>query len=234
MDVLRCFAPQNTHMIQTSYMKKKYYVVWKGRRTGIFTSWEETAAQVNGFTGAEYKAFESKAEAERAFQGKYQAYKRKTPAGVQKKPVQAGLNAASERLEGPIRDSYCVDAASSGNPGRLEYRGVYTATRKEIFHQGPYQHGTNNVGEFLAIVHALAMFKEKGIPQPLYTDSVNAMKWVKAKKCKTKLARTVQNAPLFELIARAESWLASNTYDTRILKWDTSSWGEIPADFGRK
>jgi len=215
-------------------MKKKYYVIWKGRQTGIFTTWEETAAQVNGFTGAEYKAFETKAEAERAFQGNYQAHKRKSPAGASKQPVQAWLNAASDRADGPIRDSYCVDAASSGNPGRLEYRCVYTATRQEIFHQGPFQHGTNNVGEFLAIVHALALFKEKGIRQPVYTDSVNAMLWVKAKKCKTKLVRSEQNAPLFERIARAEVWLASNTYENKILKWNTRAWGEIPADFGRK
>jgi ribonuclease HI len=219
--------------------KKKYYVVWKGRQTGIFNTWDETAAQVNGFTGAEYKAFESRAEAESAFRGEYKAYRRKSTPRPLAVPGTAQL--ARSRLKSspvqpdhPIPDSYCVDAASSGNPGRLEYRGVYTATRKEIFHQGPFQHGTNNVGEFLAIVHALAMFKEKGIPQPLYTDSVNAMKWVKAKKCKTKLARTEQNVPLFDLIARAESWLASNTYETKILKWDTRSWGEIPADFGRK
>lgn len=206
--------------------KKKYYVVWKGRKTGIFNTWDEAAAQVNGYTGAEYKAFESKTEAESALLGEYRTYKGKTPPPTRKAPAtDAGQ---------PIKDSYCVDAASSGNPGLLEWRCVQTSTRKQVFHQGPFKHGTNNVGEFLAIVQALAYFKEKSISLPIYSDSANAMLWVKAKKCKTKLARIELNAPLFDLIARAEAWLASNTYENKILKWNTRAWGEIPADFGRK
>ncbi|MCE1155298.1 MAG: ribonuclease H, partial [Bacteroidales bacterium] len=43
-----------------------------------------------------------------------------------------------------------------------------------------------------------------------------------------------ENAVLFDLIARAEKWLADNRYSTRIMKWQTEAWGEIPADFGRK
>lgn len=206
--------------------KKKYYVVWKGRKPGIYTSWEDCAAQVNGFVGAEYKAFPSREEAESAWRGKYSDYKGKTAPA---RPRQLKL-VASE----PNRDSYCVDAASSGNPGPMEFRGVYTATRKEIFHQGPFQEGTNNIGEFLAIVHALSMLKEKGISKPIYSDSANALLWVKIKKCRTKLKLTFRNAPLFERIREAEDWLQTNTYANKIWKWDTKAWGEIPADFGRK
>jgi ribonuclease HI len=207
--------------------KKKYYVVWKGRKPGLYNSWEECSAQVNGFMGAEYMAFDSRAAAQKALQGQYADYKGTHKAAPARRPASAGG-------VGPVTDSYCVDAACSGNPGLLEYRGVHTASRKPFFHQGPFQDGTNNIGEFLAIVHALALLKEKGLPQPLYTDSRNGMLWVKLKKCKTKLAPNLRNAPLFELIARAEDWLKANSYNTQLLLWNTREWGEIPADFGRK
>ena len=127
-----------------------------------------------------------------------------------------------------------VDAACSGNPGPMEYRGVYLRTGQQIFHFGPV-YGTNNIGEFLAIVHALALMKQKGITMPIYSDSYNALKWVKDKTCKTKLVHNEATAPLFQLIARAETWLRTHTYaDIPICKWETTAWGEVPADFGRK
>jgi len=112
-------------------------------------------------------------------------------------------------------------------------RGVHVASRQEIFHFGP-MYGTNNIGEFLAIVHGLALLKQKGFDMPIYSDSVNAINWIKQKKCKTKLPRDAKTEELFRLIERAEKWLRENTYTTRILKWETKQWGEIPADFGRK
>ena len=127
-----------------------------------------------------------------------------------------------------------VDAACSGNPGPMEYRGVHLPSGKQIFHFGPVQ-GTNNIGEFLAIVHALALLKQKNLPNmPIYSDSRTAQIWVQKKKCKTTLQRTPQTEKLFDIIARAERWLQNNTYTNPILKWDTDNWGEIPADFGRK
>lgn len=210
--------------------KSKYYVVWKGRKTGIFSSWPETEAQVKGFAGAEYKAFESLDEARRAFGGRYQDH-------LGEGAVPPGKKASQNRLlkaPPPIIPSYCVDAACSGNPGLLEYRCVDTATGKEIFRRGPYAGGTNNVGEFLAIVEALMLCKEKGYTWPIYSDSINAIAWVKAKKARTSLVRTEQNALLFERLAQAEAWLCNNPYPNPILKWQTSFWGENPADFGRK
>ena len=127
-----------------------------------------------------------------------------------------------------------VDAACSGNPGDMEYRGVYVKTGQQIFIQGVYKEATNNIGEFLAIVHGLALLKKQGSNMPIYSDSVTAQAWVKAKKCKTKLEKTPQNALVFERIEAAERWLQNNTYSNPILKWDTPNWGEIPADFGRK
>jgi ribonuclease HI len=126
-----------------------------------------------------------------------------------------------------------VDAACSGNPGQMEYRGVYLATGEEIFHFGPIL-GTNNIGEFLAIVHALALLKKQQSNIPIYSDSRNALLWIKQKKCKTKLERMADTAEVFEMIERAEKWLQSNSYNNTLIKWETSQWGEIPADFGRK
>ena len=133
-----------------------------------------------------------------------------------------------------IKNSLSVDAACSGNPGLLEYRGVYVQTGEQVFHQGPFEKGTNNIGEFLALVHGLALLKQKKFKIPIYSDSANAIKWVKEKKCKTKLERLPENESLFYMIERAEKWLRDNTYTTQIIKWKTDEWGEIPADFGRK
>ena len=127
----------------------------------------------------------------------------------------------------------CVDAACSGNPGAMEYRGVFLAEGREIFHFGPV-HGTNNIGEFLAIVHALALLDKQGTKMPIYSDSATAISWVRRKQCRTQLARTPRTEKLYEMIARAEAWLKAHRVTNPILKWETDQWGEIPADFGRK
>jgi ribonuclease HI len=210
--------------VVTMQPKPKFYVVWKGRKTGVFSSWSECAAQVQGFTGARFKSFSSRTAAEEALRGK---------AGPHiGKPVsdREWLLAPTP----PLPASYCVDAACSGNPGRLEYRGVDLRTGKEIFREGPFQHGTNNVGEFLAIVQALRLLDKNHSRLPVYSDSSIAIGWVRKKRCNTQLAPDRSNAPLFELIDLAEGWLAGHKVDRPILKWDTMAWGEIPADFGRK
>lgn len=126
-----------------------------------------------------------------------------------------------------------MDAACSGNPGKMEYRGVHLPSGREVFHYGPV-YGTNNIGEFLAIVHALALLKQKGSSMPVYSDSFTARTWVKKKKCKTQLPRDRKTEQLYRIIERAESWLHNNTYPNDIVTWQTDEWGEIPADFGRK
>ncbi len=130
-------------------------------------------------------------------------------------------------------DAWAVDAACSGNPGPMEYRGIDLATGEQVFHYGPV-HGTNNIGEFLAIVHALALMEQRGIRKAVYSDSYNAILWVNKRKCKTKLELTPKTAELYKVIARAERWLATHSYSTPIIKWETQKWGEVPADFGRK
>ena len=132
------------------------------------------------------------------------------------------------------RNAWAVDAACSGNPGPMEYQCVDLQTGAQVFHFGPVQ-GTNNIGEFLAIVHALALMEKQGIrDKVIYSDSYNAILWVKKKKCKTTLTRNSATEQLYQIIARAEQWLMTHNVTTPIIKWETKRWGEIPADFGRK
>ncbi len=205
--------------------KKRYYVVWNGLKPGVYSSWEECQAQIKGVKQALYKSFATLPEAERAYSSSPQLY----IGGNNPKPAATTAGLPTNVL----REALAVDAACSGNPGQMEYRGVYLATGEEIFHFGPV-YGTNNIGEFLAIVHALALLKQKESKMPIYSDSRNAILWVKQHCCKTKLPRTVETEELFQLIERAERWLKNNIYSNPVIKWETSNWGEIPADFGRK
>ena len=118
--------------------------------------------------------------------------------------------------------------------GVMEYRGVDTETGAEIFRMGPFQDSSNNLGEFLALVHAISFLKQRNMDWPIYTDSRTALAWVRNKRAKTTVDRTPGNKPVFDLIRRAEEWLKHNEYPNRVLKWDTKNWGEVIADFGRK
>ena len=208
--------------------KKKFYVVWRGVKPGIYESWDDCKAQVYGFDNALYKSFGTLELAEKAFDAIPQEHFEFD------KTIRTKDIIAAAYAEEIISDSLAVDAACSGNPGLMEYRGVYIADNVEIFHAGPWENGTNNIGEFLAIVHALAHLKKTDRDIPIYSDSISAIKWVADKKCNTKLKLTENNRIIFELIVRAERWLKSHSYSNPILKWDSEQWGEIPADFGRK
>jgi len=208
--------------------KKKFYVVWRGAKTGVFSSWNVCKKHIENFKGAQYKSFSSKAAAEEAFKGRYEDYKGKDTKKVQ-------LSAEELKKYGkPIIPSISVDAACAGNPGKMEYRGVNTETKKQLFIQGPFEQGTNNIGEFLALVHGLGYLKQRNSDLPIYSDSKIAISWVKKGQCRTNLQITSENKALFDFVKRAEKWLKENTYTTKILKWETKAWGEIPADFGRK
>lgn len=206
---------------------QKFYAVWKGRQVGIFKSWQDCSAQVSGFPGAQYKAFTTLQQAENALQASYEAYLKSNPLDYLQNPLEGAVAP-------PLAESLSVDAACSGNPGILEYQCVFTRNRKKIFKKGPFQNGTNNIGEFLAIVHALAYCQKKGLSWPIYSDSDLAIGWVNKKKCNTNLLPAESSQELFDLIQRAEAWLESNSYENQVLKWDTTAWGENPADFGRK
>jgi ribonuclease HI len=204
--------------------KQKYYVVWEGNEPGIYNSWTECQLQIKGYPNAKYKSFKTLEEARAAYANNYTS-------AIQNTNVHSSIKPPSDLISGSIS----VDAACSGNPGIMEYRGVYTEDHNEIFRQGPFEDGTNNIGEFLALVHALALLEHrKDYKTKIFSDSRTAMAWVRNKKVKTTLQKTNKNQILFDLIERALNWLDTHTVQNEIYKWDTKNWGEIPADFGRK
>jgi len=211
--------------------KNKFYVVWSGRNPGIYSDWEVCKKEIMGCKGAKYKCFPDRLSAETAFKQGPDAYWGKDVALV------IDLSTVNEK---PISPAIAVDAACSGNPGKMEYQGVFVdfstqpATRRDLFKSPVFPNATNNIGEFLALVHALALQKKNGWKYPIYSDSVNAQLWIRQKKCKTKLQRNAKNDYLFQLVERAENWLNNNAIEVPILKWKTEIWGEIPADYGRK
>ena len=200
----------------------KFYVVWKGRTTGILNDWDSCKKSIEGFEGAQYKSFKTLKEAETALKkGFYSSIKPKE-------------QKITDRIPRPDYPAWAVDAAWNTKTGDMEYQGVDLQTGRHVFHRGPFYDGTNNIGEFLAIVHALALLKKHGSEAPVFSDSRTALSWVKKKKANTRLERTPRNGELFELLQRAETWLQTHTFRNPLLKWETEWWGENPADFGRK
>lgn len=218
--------------------KKKYYVVWVGHNPGVYDTWEDCFEQVNNYPQALFKSFSNPAEAAEAYRRGSAQSDRDDLAGLlsgaEKNRVKTG--ATQDYFINPEIDlnAWAVDAACSKNPGPVEYRGVELMSGRELFRVGPLEGGTNNLGEFLAIVHALALMDQRGETHPVYSDSVSGMAWVRNKVIKTTIAENDRNHKLFELLQRAITWLNTHSYSVPILKWDTPRWGEIPADFGRK
>jgi ribonuclease HI len=217
---------------------KKYYVVWTGRVPGVYDDLQDALEQVDDFPGASFKSYTSAAAAAEAFrQGTARAEGRELGGlllDAQRQNMPA--DGKPDYMSNPEIDlnGWAVDAACAGNPGKMEYRGVELMSGREIFHVGPFEQSTNNIGEFLAIVHALSLMYSRGEKHTIYSDSVTGMAWVRNRKVKTQLARNPKTEKSFQLMERALSWLNSHSYDVKIRKWDTDRWGEIPADFGRK
>jgi ribonuclease HI len=206
---------------------KKFYTVWEGHRPGVYSSWKECQLQIKNYPAAKYKSFPTKKIAEEALDSNYWSH-------VGKKKDASADPELRKKVGEPIMNSLSVDAACSGNPGTMEYRGVFTHNAKEIFRKGPYKKSTNNIGEFLALVHVLALAKQNNDTRPIYSDSKTAMSWVRKKQVKTTLKRSKINEDSFALMDRALLWVQNNSFQNKILKWETKAWGEIPADFGRK
>jgi ribonuclease HI len=199
--------------------KQKFYVVWKGNNPGVYQSWEKCQNEIQNVKGALYKSFADKEAAQKAYNQGYDTYKE---------------TLGSKNDSGPELNSISVDAASSGNPGVMEYQGVDTNSKEVLFKMGPFNNATNNIGEFLALVHGIAILEKQSKKKIIYSDSITAMSWVRKKHCQTKLKRNKENEEVFILVERAITWLKVNNYSVIIKKWDTKNWGEIPADFGRK
>ncbi|CRF28811.1 Ribonuclease H [Mycobacterium tuberculosis] len=216
--------------------KSKFYVVWEGRQPGIYKSWAECQAQTDGYPQAKFKSYESEAEAKGAFTAGWKkafGAASRTQAGGSAKS--GGGQAASGVLPAEVElDSLSVDVGCSGNPGIVEYKGVYTRTGEVVFQHPPISKGTNNMGEFLAIVHGLAYLKKQGSAMTIYSDSMTAISWVRKKAVASTLVRDASTMEIWRLVDRAEAWLRQNAYPNKIVKWNTKAWGEIKADYGRK
>lgn len=222
---------------------RKFYVVWEGRHPGIYEDWEDARDQIENYPGAKHMSFRSQEEAVAAYR-RYMA-QGEAPLGeilVKASAAAVGPRGADKTLTPRNYASFpeidlegwAVDASCLGNPGVMEYRGVELRTGSELFRVGPFNDATNNIGEFLAIVHALALQFRTGTRHTIYSDSATGMAWVRNRRVKTTLKPTEANRRVFDLIARGVNWLSTHSYDTPILKWQTELWGEIPADFGRK
>lgn len=213
-------------------MAKKYYVVWAGHDTGVFDSWEECQLQTEGFPGARFKGFSTREAAIEAYRRDSRDSDIALIDAIASRPA-VSINYSA--IPGINIRSIAVDAACSRNPGPVEYRGIDMESGREIFHVGPLAGGTNNLGEFLGIIHALALIEREGrAGVVVYSDSRTAMAWVRDRRVKTTLTATAENAYIRGLVARGEAWLQAHPMHAPVVKWDTRQWGEIPADFGRK
>ena len=212
-------------------MANKYYVVWEGLAPGIYDSWEECQMQVTNYPGAKFKSYSTLEAATEAFRGSPDEQRAMLVSIASHKPSVSNWAAFPEI----VTDAIAVDGACSKNPGPMEYRGVNVGTGKTIFQVGPLDGGTNNIGEYLALVHALALLAQKGdTTTPIYSDSRTAQAWLRNRHSKTTLVRDSRNAKVFELLERADRWVATHAWSNQVKKWNTEEWGEIPADFGRK
>jgi len=214
--VSRAQNSKNQHYLDR---KKKFYVVWRGRKTGIFHDWKTCNAQVYGFPRARYKSFKTFALAQ-------ETLLEKSANGISNSKKET-----SPML--PITDSISVDGACDMS-GKVEYKCVDISTGAVVYQSEVLLDGTNNIAEFIALVHALSYCKRNNLNIPIYSDSVTAICWVKNKHQNTSHPRTKNNVRLFRLLDRAVEWLKENDYPNEILKWETKRWGENPADFGRK
>lgn len=214
--------------------KQKFYVVWVGRKPGVYTSWTECQEQINKFDDAKFKSYETKSAADEAYKAGWKKNwgQGKQPSGSGSSPARkASESQSTEEID---YNSISVDVGTSGNPGPVEYKGVDTQTGEVLFAKGPIKRGTNNLGEFLAIVHGLAYLQKLGSNKTVYSDSVNAIKWVKQRAVSSTLARDASTQEIWDLVDRAVHWLKTNKYNNKVTKWQTKQWGEIKADYGRK
>ena len=209
--------------------KKKFYVVWKGTAPGVYATWAECESAIRGYPNARYKSFPTRESAERALrEGPDRYWGTDTFVSSLSEDELAAIGQ-------PITNSMCVYAAWNTDTKAMEYRGVWYHNRSIAFQRGPFQNATNNIGEFLAIVHALALMTKQSIDWPVYSDSQTAISWVRNRTVRSKsMEKGETSKQVNDLVARALRWLRQNNYNNAVLKWETEAWGEVPADFGRK
>lgn len=146
-------------------MSKKFYVVWKGAKTGIFTSWPEVQQHTVGRSDAQYMGFESKQAAEEAFASTYtKALMQRSLKNGGAKKSSATKTKAKTTQETVLADFeiYC-DGACSPNPGKSGTGlAVYELADNKLnltaLYYGLYQEmGTNNTAELNGLLSAFKL-----------------------------------------------------------------------------
>ena len=159
-------------------MSKKYYVVWKGHKTGIFNTWNECKSQIDGFSGARFKSFSSIQEAELAYQNNPNITLTKPLTNLKKQKTKSSSSSLSQKkIEAlPLDIKIFTDGGCEPNPGQA---GTGMAVYKnnclsELWH-GLYEpNGTNNTAELHGLNQALRLTKKKlneGYTVGIFCDS---------------------------------------------------------------
>lgn len=149
-------------------MASKYYVIWQGRETGIFTDWATCKKHIDHFPGARYKSFKTLAEAESAFKGgrttssagspkRGAASKTKRPSNSVKTYTAAEVN----KLDADTK--IFTDGGCEPNPGKAGSGvAIYRNEKIDELWYGLYNpSGTNNTAELSALLEALKLAKEE-------------------------------------------------------------------------
>jgi ribonuclease HI len=139
-------------------MGRKFYVVWLGRQTGVFTDWATTQRAVDKYAGARFKSFPTRAEAEQAFgRGGNASIPPKTPS--RQKAATPDSKRSATRTSDQFNVTIYCDGACEPNPGNAGSGiVVYRAGKLAELWFGLYNpRGTNNSAELNALYHALRM-----------------------------------------------------------------------------
>ncbi|GIU10256.1 MULTISPECIES: ribonuclease H family protein [unclassified Shewanella] len=191
-------------------MAKKYYVVWAGRETGIFTSWDYTKKQVDKFPQAKYKSFPTEAEAKAAFAKapSYSSATKKATSGPAKAKTaaKASLDINLNRCDVSIfTDGGCEPNPGKAGSGVAVYRN---AVLSELYYGLYNANGTNNSAELNALHQALLIAEnalKQGLTVQVLSDSqysINCItNWAygwKTKGWKRKVAGDIKNLDIIQ------------------------------------
>jgi ribonuclease HI len=217
-------------------MAKKHYVVWVGNNTGVFDNWAETQKATSGAKGAKFKSFPNITEANKAFTESYELHYgnsdgEKSTSGKIKVKITKKLD---------LKAYLTVDAAYNGKES--EWRGVMCGTdfphEPEIFRSPVHSGGSNNIGEFLALIEGICyLLKSNQLHIPIYSDSKTALAWHRNKEHKSTVIDNKINDPvMMNKFFKSFDFLNGKAKELNYIleKWHTKEWGEIAADFGRK
>ena len=171
-------------------VKKKIYAVRKGKITGIFYSWDECSASVNGYPGAEYKSFTTKEEANDYLGNSFTAQIEE-----EKKDQK---NTSSSSTESTL--TAYVDGSFDPSIGKYAFGCILLTPEGEIIResgngQDPESLAIRNVaGEMLGAMYAVQWAINHGYPSlTIYYDYEGIAKWAQG-DWKAKNKRTQQYA----------------------------------------